>query len=150
MNGSLIDESNEMDDPLEEINGQLLAILNDDKSSCDDIRKALKDFKDVYEPTHEKQAAFWLLLSVSHELAHPRAYDKISAIYRSNAYYCADMTPQLMIYYVTFLIEQLLKREQRGASMSPELRKHVERCRMHAERLLEDISLTNVDMQTAR
>jgi|GEM_PF-5680247 len=139
MNGSLIDESKEMEDPLREINSQLLAVLSDSNASCDKIRNAVKVFKDTYESTHKAQAAFWLLIAAGRELAHPRAYDKIAANYRAAAYACNDITPILWVYYGMFLIEQLKKREKNGIIKSPKLNDDIMRCRMHAQSLLEYI-----------
>lgn len=139
MSGSLIDESKEMEDPLRAINGKLLPVLCDSNATCDEIRAALKLFKHTYEPSHHKQAAFWLLIAAGRELAHPRAYDRMAAIYRTSAYGCDDISSLLRVYYTMFLIEQLKRREESELLMSPLLKSHIQRCRMHAENILEHI-----------
>jgi hypothetical protein len=151
MNGSLIDESKKMKDPLGAINQDLLVVLYNDSAQSKEIRQAITDFRNKYESAHGNQAAYWLLLSVSYELAHPRAYDHLAGSCRNIARSCEDITPLLKVYYMIFLIERLKKREARSTGdMSGRIRDHVERCRTHAEYLLEDILLESTDIQTVR
>lgn len=151
MNGSLIDESKKMDDPLGAINQDLVVVLCNDSAQSREVRQAINDFRHKYESTHGNQAAYWLLLAASYELAHPRAYDHLAGSCRNIARSCHDITPLLKVYYSVFLIEQLQKREARStADISRQVKDHTERCRIHAEYLLEDILLENTDIQVMR
>jgi hypothetical protein len=63
----------------------------------------------------------------------------MAAIYRTSAYGCDDISSLLRVYYTVFLIEQLKRRQESETLMSPLLKRHIERCRMHAENILEHI-----------